>query len=68
MTSRPPDPPGGQDDRPDAKTVIEATVRLLTDVSEVLEREDHHDLLLRVIAFRSVLRRLHKRLEAGEAP
>lgn len=64
MTNRPPEPPGGQDDRPpDTLATIRVVLRILDDVGDRLrDTPDHDDLLLRLAATRSVLLRLREHL------
>lgn len=61
--TRPSDPPDGQDDPPDLRTALVATIRLLRDVRERLEeRPEDHDLALRSHAVRRALIRLRAHL------
>lgn len=64
MTTRPPEPPDGQDDPPDVRTAIHAVVRVF---DELHERHDlDPDLVLRIAALRSALARLRTRLDQEE--
>ena len=63
MSQPPPEFPGGQEtDPPDMRLTLVVGVQLLTDIEPVLLR-DHHELLLRLHAVRSVMRRLRDRLD-----
>lgn len=67
MPTRPIERPDGQDDRPDVATALHATIVLLDDVRDRLAaRTEDADLLLRVIAVRSALRRLRKHMRDEE--
>jgi hypothetical protein len=60
---RPTEPRDGQDDGPDLRTALHATISLLADVHERLDhRADDHDLALRARAVRRALQRLRDRL------
>ena len=67
MTDRAPtEPAGGQDDPPDVRTAVVATVWLLADVSAHLaDRPSDIDLLRRVQALRAALIRLRGHLGVG---
>jgi hypothetical protein len=65
MGEPPIEPRGGQDDPPDVRTAIHATIGLLDDVKvEFATRPGDRALLLRVIALRSALSRLRDHLDA----
>ena len=60
----PPEPPTGQEgELPDLLLVLKVTNTLLTDVKPVLVEPEHHDLLLRLLAVRSVVQRLRHHME-----
>lgn len=66
------EPPGGQDDEPpDLRLAVTVVVRLLMDLNDRLEREHREDdaetadLLLRLAAVLSVMRRVRTQLEEG---
>lgn len=67
-TTRPPDPPGGQDDPPDVRTAVHATLRILDEIVDRGVLADDHELFLRVAAIRSALNRLRRHLERGGSP
>lgn len=59
----PPELPGGQEtEAPDLRLLLAVVIALLTDVEPVL-RDREPELLLRLIAVRSVARRLRAHLE-----
>lgn len=64
MSARPPEPRGGQDDPPEVRPAVHATIRLLSEIVERRILDEDHELLLRVEALRSALSRLRRRLEA----
>lgn len=66
MTERPPEPPDGQDDPPDVRTAVHATVRILAVVLDRRALDSHPDLLLQVSALHHALARLRERLERGD--
>lgn len=65
MTGRPPEPPAGQDEPPDVRTAVHATVRILDEILTRHALDEHPDLLLRVTALESALDRLRRNLEGG---
>lgn len=63
MSQPPPELPGGQEtELPDLHLTLMVTIALLTDIEPVL-RATEPELLLRLIAVRSVARRLRAHLE-----
>lgn len=64
MTQPPPELPGGQEtELPDLRLTLVVGSQLLTDIEPILRAsEEHADLLLRLAAVRSVMRRLRDHL------
>lgn len=59
MTTRPIEPPDGQDGPPDLATALHAMARYLADAAERFDtRPEDHDLALRGRAIRRALQRL----------
>lgn len=56
-----------QDDPPDTRTAVVATIRLLRAVHERLSSSSDGDLRLRIEALRDALIRLHRHLDDEEA-
>lgn len=72
MSPGPPEPADGQDDPPDVRTAVVATIRLLRAVHDRLGDHpgdaDLADLRERVGALRRALVRLHAHLDEGATP
>jgi hypothetical protein len=64
MSQSPPELPGGQESElPDIRLALSVTVTLLGDLEPVVARGSDPELVLRLVAVRSVLRRLRAHLE-----
>lgn len=65
MTEIQPDPPDipGEDEGPNRLLAIIVAIRVFNEVEPRLDADEDADLILRLIAIRSVLRRVRHRLE-----
>jgi hypothetical protein len=67
----PPEPVGGQDERPDLRLAVVATIRLLADAREIvaeLDSDGARDMVLRMSAVLTVWRRILRRIDRGLEP
>ena len=67
MSTPPPELPGGQESElPDLRLALLVGIALLTDIEP--ELHEHPELLLRLVAVRSVLRRLRNHIDEQVQP